>query len=202
MNPSDINEEIDYDIDLINEGSQVVLLRHAKTVFNEAQTVLNMMPTWDESEMIALNTLEEMRDWKLTSFGFEQCDKAEEAAAGIKVHTVFISPFRRALQTAYEIFKSHPQLNDIKFVLMPKMREGLNTSNDIPVDIEEVCAEYSSMFPNFDTSELDSYPDPKHYFIEDLNEPVREMFKSKLQPKESDWIGSNAFDIIAEYIGI
>ena len=200
MNPTDLNEEIDYDIDAINEGSQVVLLRHAKTVFNEAHTALQMMPSIDEAEMIALFTSEEMRDCKLTAFGFKQCDKAEEAAWKIKVHTVFVSPFRRALQTAYEIFKTHPQINEIKFVLMPKMREGLNTSNDIPVDIEEIVAEYSSLFQNFDTSELDKYSDPKHYFIEDLDEDIRDEFKSKLKPKDNDCCGSNAFDIIVEHI--
>lgn len=43
MNPLDPNEEIEYNVDALKEGSQVLLLRHAKSVFNEAHSSLKAM---------------------------------------------------------------------------------------------------------------------------------------------------------------
>lgn len=135
----------------------------------------------------------------MTSFGDEQCSKAEPIAHELKVHTVFVSPLRRALQTMHEIFKNHPDFDDINFVLMPKLREHMHTSNDIPINIEEVVDQFSNVFPKFDTSELENYKDPKHWFVEDLNKELRDMVASKFATKEGDPINSNAFDILVDH---
>ena len=83
---------------------------------------------------------------------------------------------------------------------MPKLREHLHTCHDIPVNIEDVIKEFSPYFENFDVSELDNYKDPKHYFIEDLNPELRDMFEPKIVEKAGDCIGTNAFDVICDYI--
>lgn len=36
----------------------------------------------------------------------------------------------RAIQTAIHIFKSHPNKDKIKFLVIPMVKEGLNCAND------------------------------------------------------------------------
>ena len=45
---------------------------------------------------------------------------------------VFVSPLRRALETAYYLFKNHPNFLNIIFILDPDIREHLNSSCDVP----------------------------------------------------------------------
>jgi phosphohistidine phosphatase SixA len=55
-----------------------------------------------------------------------------------EVKTVFISPLRRALETAYLLFKDHSEFNNIKFIVHPMLRENTHTVCDIPETIETV----------------------------------------------------------------
>ncbi len=36
----------------------------------------------------------------------------------------------RACQTAIHVFKNHPNKKDIKFIVLPLVKEGLNLNND------------------------------------------------------------------------
>ena len=44
-----------------------------------------------------------------------------------------MSPMRRAMDTAYHIFKSHPNVKNILFKVDPLLRESVRSSADIPV---------------------------------------------------------------------
>ena len=93
-----------------------------------------------------------IRDWNLWDNGFKEWQDASEIANTIDVHTVFVSPLRRALQTAYYVFWNHPNFDDIKFIVVPKLKEGLKTCSDIPNNIYETIEEFSKKFKNFDAS--------------------------------------------------
>jgi len=41
----------------------------------------------------------------------------------MKVHTIFVSPLRRTLETCYHAFKDHPLKSKIKFVVTPLVSE-------------------------------------------------------------------------------
>ena len=181
--------------------SQVVLLRHAESYYNAQYKILIEEESQDPSKFLKLWQEASLRDAQISEDGLKQCEKASTFASQLKIHTVFISPLRRPLQTAYNILKDHPMFNEMKFVIVPKMREIMSTSNDIPVNIYSVIEEFSKLFPNLDTSELDKYTDPLHYFVEDLDESIKENILSRLQTKEDDCISSNAFDILIELIG-
>ena len=43
---------------------------------------------------------------------------------------VFVSPMIRTCETAIHIFKNHPNKANIKFVVLPSIKEGLNLCND------------------------------------------------------------------------
>ena len=84
---------------------------------------------------------------------------------------VFVSPHRRTIQTALNILKSHPQLeNGITFILFPMAKEVMNNSNDLPLsraELDKFLDEQRQANPSidFDTSLLDRvvkecpYPD-------------------------------------------
>jgi hypothetical protein len=114
------------------------------------------------------------------------------------VHTVLVSPLRRALETAYHAFKNHPTFDKIKFVIVPSMRECINISSDIPSNIEESVKEFKELIPQLDDSEFNKYPDKLHYFIEDFDEKNKESIKKRIAPKEGDPIGSNLHDLLLE----
>ena len=174
------------DANLISNCSQVILLRHAKSTSNTQRQDLRLDPNFDESELISVKVDKSFRDAELSESGFKQCEKVQDFFNDQKVHTVLISPLRRALQSAYHIFKVHPNFNEIRFVLVPKMREIINTSQSFPANINTSIQEFSKLFPNFDTSELDLYPDPLNYYVDDLDDELKEHIKSNLEYKEDD----------------
>ena len=40
--------------------------------------------------------------------------------------------------TAYYVYKNHPNFENIKFVLVPELREQMNIFADIPIHIDEL----------------------------------------------------------------
>jgi len=41
------------------------------------------------------------------------------------------------------MFKNHPNKENIEFIVLPIVREVLETSNDLSVDIEQVISKYA-----------------------------------------------------------
>ena len=111
---------------------------------------------------------------------------------------MLVSPLYRALQTAYLTFKDHPDFENIKFVVVPSMRESINISSDLTKNIEDTFKEYSEKFPNFDTSEFDKIEDKMNFFLYDLPEDLREEMQSKIEPDESDPTGTNIFKLAVD----
>jgi len=48
------------------------------------------------------------------------------------------------METCVHLFKSHPNLSNIKFVVVPILREVLESSSDIAMDMEEMMERFSS----------------------------------------------------------
>lgn len=117
---------------------------------------------------------------------------------GLKVHTVFVSSMRRTLQTAYELFKNHPDLPSIKFILTPTMKEGLKRTSDIPTNIDTTVEEFKDKLPNMDLSLFDCYKNKYNYFFEDLQESLRNELEPKIERKDDDPLGNNLYDLIFE----
>ncbi len=69
---------------------------------------------------------------------------------------MLISPFRRAVQTAYLLFKNYPNFNEIKFIIEPNLREHLDSPCDVPISpLSENIKFYKKMIPQIDFSLLD-----------------------------------------------
>ena len=63
-----------------------------------------------------------------------------------------ISPMRRTLETAYFIFKDHPNFKTMQFIVNPDLREKITITGDVPLNNSElfkVLQEvYQPMFQN------------------------------------------------------
>jgi hypothetical protein len=124
--------------------------------------------------------------------------EARKLVNNIKIHTIFVSPLRRAFETAYFVYKTHPDFDRIKFIVFPLIRESLNTSSDIPSDISEILLEFKEKLPNLDCSMLETYGDKTHFFIDDMQADVKDKIKSKLIHQEDDPLNSNVFELFIE----
>jgi broad specificity phosphatase PhoE len=151
-------------------------------------------------QMLIINEYrcESMRDAHINDEGIEQCKAKQDTFNSIDVHTVFISPLRRAMQTTYYTFKEHPNLENIKFVVVPGCREFMNLASGIPSNIEETVKSFDGMLPNIDMSMFDHLEDKLHYFLYDTDPNIKEEMLQKLTEKDGDCIGSNAFDLLVE----
>ena len=71
-------------------------------------------------------------DCGLSETGIEQCLAASKHAKQLNIKTLWISPMRRALQTAYWIFKDHPNFEKMRFKVHPLLREKMRVGGDMP----------------------------------------------------------------------
>lgn len=113
---------------------------------------------------------------------------------------MLVSPLRRAMETAYKVFKTHPNFENIHFILLPNMREAIDTSCDIPVNIADTVEKYRTKFKRFDCSKLEKYGDIPHFFLKDIKQDFAARIMSEKIADAEDPFGSNAFDLLLEEI--
>lgn len=70
---------------------------------------------------------------------------------------MYVSPLVRAIETAYFLFKDHPDKPLIKVV--PLMREHLHSVCDIPSNINEIEKRFKKGVLKFDFSMFDEFAD-------------------------------------------
>lgn len=104
--------------------AKYLFIRHAHSTGNEGYE-LHGAESW---------SMEKLIDAKVTDFGEQQCYQSatKEYLTQIPFDTVLVSPLRRCIQTANYLLKDHPRFNEIKFIIVPYIREHLHTSGDIP----------------------------------------------------------------------
>lgn len=106
------------------------------------------------TELAMYGTDPRNRDTPLAEKGLQETKEVRSVANQLNVHTVFVSPLRRTLQTAYRLFKTHPDFSSIKFVICPLLREKFGGINNLPSNTKEIIEEFGPKFPNLDISQL------------------------------------------------
>jgi broad specificity phosphatase PhoE len=184
-------------VEELQTKSQVLMIRHGKSVANVEYANVSEK---DESLILhhwRLN--KDLRDSRLAPLGIEQSKNAGIIMNQIKVHTVLVSPLRRTLETAYYIFKEHPDFSKIKFIVVPNLRESMNTSSDIPENFENVRDEFSKIFPHLDYSLMDDYKNQFYYYLEDMSQEYHDKIIKQLHHSEiNDYI--DPMDVLLEEI--
>ena len=66
---------------------------------------------------------------------------------------------QRAIMTTIHMFKNHPNRANIKFIVLPIVRESMHTSGDIAMDVNQLIQKFGHGKPascglNFDFSSL------------------------------------------------
>lgn len=180
-------------------GSQVVLLRHANSKYNSELAQLLAQEHTDE-DVLRVKTKRALRDAPISELGLQQCEETSEVVSKLKVEIVLVSPMKRTLQTAYNVFKSHPNFNNIRFVVVPQLKEGLGSVADIPKNVLAVLKEFKTKFAHLDCSLLDTYNDITHYYLEDISDEFASRILKEKSADASDVCNSNAFDLLVEEI--
>jgi hypothetical protein len=71
-------------------------------------------------------------DAQLSAFGQIQCEDIRPQLNKLEIGTVYMSPLRSAIETAFEAFKEHPNFQAIRFVILPMLRERITKAADVP----------------------------------------------------------------------
>lgn len=162
----------------MNSQKAIYLIRHAQSQYN----IIDSVESAKGTNILDYKFREDLIDCDITERGYEQAKKAAEDMKDINVTLVLVSPLLRALRTCYEIFKDHK--NKPKVVVWPWSREIVDSSCDIPGDLEEL----KSKFPTFDFSMMDALEDKDCWILEtiyaeDSKEELSRL-KDMIQPDE------------------
>ena len=172
-----------YDTDKIINESRVILMRHANSEFNIAYVKCEEKYGYGE-EMLNLFLDDKYIDPPLTEFGIEQWIFASQISNQLDIGTVFVSPLRRAMQTAFHLLKSHKDFEKIKIVMCPGLRGLIFGTGDWSSDIKDLIDnEYSKYFKNLDYSLL-----MKNNTITNIQEIDNLFYCRNLDPELNDKI--------------
>ena len=110
--------------------SEVMMIRHARSTANDILKKLGSNATVGDYQDLMYE--EDSIDCGLSQEGINQCLIASEHAKKVNFQTVWISPLRRTLQTAYHVFGTHPNFEHMRFKVEPLMREKMRVAGDMP----------------------------------------------------------------------
>jgi len=154
----------DFDAEEI-EANPFVLIRHAYSLFNYTVSLTEMKYGRRTPEVFAVRESPRMIDPPLHGVGELQCENNAWKLHKISFSKVFVSPMQRCLETTIRLFKDHPQRHSIKFVVAPILREVLDTTNDIPMQLDDLKERLKGREIEFDFSVLDNYGVPSLWAI-------------------------------------
>ena len=108
----------------------MLLIRHAATHFNvEHQKVVKEFGVESE-EFRAFKARRDLVDPPLSELGLAQCASGREHINRIDFKVVLVSPMLRTCMTTVELFREHPNKENIKFILYPLAKESAHLCND------------------------------------------------------------------------
>ncbi|CDW86509.1 UNKNOWN [Stylonychia lemnae] len=187
------------------KNTSFIIIRHGYSEYNYRDQVITDQHGVDSDAFRQLKVDKTLTDPGLHQIGVLQCESNQDNINRINFKVVFVSPMQRAIQTAINMFKKHPNLQNIKFIILPIAREVLETSNDVSPDIEKIVEKYSPGQSiceglNFNFSMVYLYGIPRLWQIYTFSnlEKQKDMIKN-LRKDESGEI--NNVDVIIERLG-
>ena len=85
--------------------------------------------------MFAERTSKYLVDSLLTDAGVKKIEEIWPLARELDFEVIMVSPLRRAIQTAFHVFKVNPNFKNLKFILAPLSRESMLGCADVPLPI-------------------------------------------------------------------
>jgi len=138
------NEPIQGDLDQY----KFMLVRHALSEYNfnivkayATTTHVNELDLCLKAHRIN----KESFDCQLHQLGVLQAKSCQKVYNEIEFKAVFVSPMRRTLQTAYYLFETHPDRQNIKFIVLPMLRGDKRAIYHLSIDsISAAKEEYTN----------------------------------------------------------
>mmetsp|Transcript_29735 Transcript_29735/g.36903 ORF Transcript_29735/g.36903 Transcript_29735/m.36903 type:complete len:186 (-) Transcript_29735:223-780(-) len=156
-------------------------------------------------EFIALMKDPKIIDPDLHPVGVAQSEANAPKMAAINFKYVLVSPMKRALQTCIHMFKTHPNRENIRFIVEPWFHEIMHTMCDVPMDADELIQKYAPGQPichgiNFDWSRVqEDSPNlwcPKTIIVEEK----KAKFFQKLQERGGEPTGENVLAVLVDMV--
>ncbi|KAL4488132.1 hypothetical protein ABPG73_001543 [Tetrahymena malaccensis] len=141
-----------------NNQQEVILIRHGLSYYNYISSDFYYHTGFsfqEEPSKDVYQTNPALIDSDLHPYGVLMSENCAKNLYNINIAVVFISPLARALQTAFHLFKSHPNQANIKFVVLPDLTEILSKVQDISnirkqIDTYGNCFDFSLMKSDFE----------------------------------------------------
>ncbi|CAI2370931.1 unnamed protein product [Moneuplotes crassus] len=131
----------------------------------------------------------ELRDCDLSEEGLQQTRELREQVNELDVKIVLVSPMRRTLKTAYEVLCEHPKFEEIKFIVVPEIREVLGAFCGLIGEVSEVIPEFKAKIPQLDTTMIEDQDG-------NLRDLLREFTSKHSAFKDSDFTELSQEDIL------
>ena len=122
-----------------------LFMRHGKTKFNSDH---------EKNRQINISYI----DCHLSPKGIQQVRAKQNIINNLSIEKVYVSPFYRALQTAYILLENHPNLSKIPIIVHPKIAEIGGCTHDFILDIKQNKADFNlDSKVKFDWNLFDEY---------------------------------------------
>ena len=157
-------------------------IRHGYSEFNEYRERCLAQPDKYEYKKFS----PELVDPALHSKGIQQAIGARSDIASLNIKYIFVSPLRRALQTCTELFKEHPNLHNMKFIVHPLLIEILNNANDLPANIAKTIKEFEGAPMNYDFNIFKGMERPELYYLYNLNNPPKDKLVEEIKEGKAE----------------
>ena len=166
------NIKLKYSTDL---SGKFLFMRHGKTKFNSDH---------EKNRQINISYI----DCHLSSKGIQQIKAKQNIINNLSIEKVYVSPFYRALQTAYILLENHPNINNIQVIVHPKIAEIGGCTHDFILDIRENKNDFNiNSKVKFNWNFFDEYTrrlkyDENFFYFEEYNN-IKENIKNELYNK-------------------
>eukprot|EP00347_Sterkiella_histriomuscorum_P002559 403367681 len=125
------------------KDSSYLIIRHAYSIHNFREKELHLIHGDNSEEYKQLRRNKDLYDVELHQLGLLQAQSNQDIINKVNFKKVFVSPLRRTIQTTIELFKSHSNKQNIQFTILPIIREILDSSNDIAMNVSDLIELYS-----------------------------------------------------------
>lgn len=122
----------------VSATADIYIVRHGMSDYN-FDALVTVSKYGDQSdELRNLQKRRDIVDTPLHPIGAMQCEANKDSVHCLNAKYVLVSPMRRAMQTCIGMFKHHPKVKEMRFIVVPLVREILHTVCDVPSCVYEL----------------------------------------------------------------
>ena len=182
--------QIEAPVQRTSDTAVFYFVRHGMSMYNYRAAKCKQLHGEDSPEFHANMKDPTLFDPDLHPLGVAQAEFNAPKVHALNCRYVLVSPMQRAMQTAIHMFKGHPNLSNIRFVVEPMVHEIMHTTNDMNMDVLELIQKYAPGQAAchgcvFDFSNITNMERPQLWNINTMaTQSVKDAFFEKLSQLE------------------